>query len=321
VCCVVVLLAMTSRRGAQKLLDLLKVQSRVEKSPSFSGALGLNHGSVSASQVSFDSDKQNLTFRLPLTQRIRLPRQESVALSTYLAIIDDVTTWALFMGDPERSRPGVSISLRGEWAKNGHCASEEVDISTSISKIGRNVGFVRAEVRDAATGHPICFASHIKHLPMGAFVDFMLSSYGWNATKLYTEHVLSSPNTGDPPPVADVFESLQFVSDNRATFERSSVHASLGGPIHGGCQAVLMELVASEVAKRELGASAVRLDSMHVEYISAPSSKMVEVDAQVDSKDEAKSSVTLRVQLLGGGKTKSEGTLRFSPVMVSQSKL
>jgi acyl-coenzyme A thioesterase PaaI-like protein len=312
---------MTSRRGAQKLLDLLKVQSRVEKSPSFSGALGLNHGSISASQVSFDSDTQNLTFRLPLTQRIRLPRQEHVALSTYLAIIDDVTTWALFMGDPERSRPGVSVSLRGEWAKNGHCPSEEVVISTSISKIGRNMGFVRAEVRDMATGHPICFASHIKYLPMGAFVDLMLSSYGWNATKLYTEHVLSSPNTGDPPPLEDLFESLQFESDNRATFQRSSVHASLGGPLHGGCQAVLMELVASEVAKRELGASAVQLDSMHVEYISAPNSKTIEVDAQVDSKDEAKSSVTLRVQLIGGGKTKSEGRLRFSPVVVSQSKL
>lgn len=314
---------MTSRRGVQKLLDFLKVQSRVETSPSFSGALGLNHGSVIANQVSFlDSDKQNLTFRLPLTQRLRLTSQESVALSTYLAIIDDVTTWALFMGDPERSRPGVSISLRGEWAKNfGHRPSEEVDISTSISKIGRNVGFVRAEVRDAATGHPICFASHIKYLPMGAFYDLMLSSYGWNATKLLTEHVLSSPNTGDPPPLADLFESLQFVSDNRATFERSSVHASLGGPIHGGCQAVLMELVASEVAKRELGTSTVRLDSMHVEYISAPSSKTAEVDAQVDSMDEAKSSVTLRVQLLGKGKTKSEGTLRFSPVVVSQSKL
>jgi acyl-coenzyme A thioesterase PaaI-like protein len=314
---------MTSRRGAQKLLDFLKVQSHVEKSPSFSGALGLNHESVSASQVSFDSDKQNLTFRLPITQRIRLPRQDdTVALSTYLAIIDDVTTWALILGDAERSRPGVSISLRGEWAKkNGHYPSEEVDISASISKIGRNVGFVRAEVRDTATGHPICFASHIKYLPMGAFVDMMMSSYGWNAAKLYTEHFISSPNPGDSPPLADLFESLQFVSDNRATFERSSVHASLGGPIHGGCQAVLMELVASEVAKRELGAAIVRLDSMHVEYISAPSSKTVEVDVQVESKDEAKSSVTLRVQLLGGGKTKSEGTLRFSPVLASQSKL
>lgn len=308
---------MTSLWRAQKLLDFLKVHSRVEKSSTFSRVLGLNHESVSASQVSFDSDKQNLTFRLPLTQRIRLPKQQSVALSTYLAIIDDVTTWALVLGDPKRSRAGVSISLRGEWAKNGHCPSEEVDISTSISKIGRNIGFVRAEVRDTATGHPICFASHIKYLPMGAFVDLMLSSYGWNATKLYTEHVLSSnPNTGDPPPLADLFESLQFVSDNRATFERSSIHASLGGPIHGGCQAVLMELVASEVAKRELGASAVRLDSMHVEYISAPSSKTIEVDVQVDSIDEAKSSITFRVQLLGGGKTKSEGTLRFSPILV-----
>jgi acyl-coenzyme A thioesterase PaaI-like protein len=310
---------MASRRGAQKLLEFLKVQSRIEKSPSFSGALGLHHESISASQVSFDSDQ--LTLRLPVTQRIRLPRQESVALSTYLAIIDDVTTWALVLGDPERSRPGVSISLRGEWAKNGHRPSEEVDIITSITKIGRNVGFVRAEVRDAATGHPICFASHIKYLPMGVFVDLMLSSYGWNATMLYAEHIISSPNKGDPPPLADLFESLKFVSDNRATFERSSVHASLGGPMHGGCQAVLMELVASEVAKRELGASAVRLDSMHVEYISVPSSKTFEVDVQVNSKDGAKSSVALRVQLLGGGKTKSEGTLRFSPVLVSQSKM
>jgi hypothetical protein len=80
-----------------------------------------------------------------------------------------------------------------------------------------------------------------------------------------------------------------------------------------------MELAATKVAMRELGVSAVRLDSMHVEYMSAPSSKMVEVDVQIDSKAEASSSVALRVQLLGGGKLKSEGTLRFSPV--SQSKL
>jgi acyl-coenzyme A thioesterase PaaI-like protein len=317
------LIAMSSRQSVQKLLDFLKVGSRLEKSPSFSGALGLNPESVSASQVAFDLDKQNLTFRLPLTQRIRLPRQETVALSTYLAIIDDVTTWALILGDPKRSRPGVSLSLRGEWgpSQSGRGPGEEVDIVTTVNKIGRNMGFVRAEVRDAATGPLVCSASHVKYLPMGMLLDLMLSSYGWNATKLYTEHVLSPPAspTGDPPPLVDLFQSLKFLSDNRASFEPAAIHASLGGPMHGGCQAIVMELAATKVAMRELGVSAVRLDSMHVEYMSAPSSKMVEVDVQIDSKAEASSSVSLRVQLLGGGKLKSEGTLRFSPV--SQSKL
>jgi acyl-coenzyme A thioesterase PaaI-like protein len=290
------------------------MQSRFEKVPSFSRALGLNSGAFSANEnVSFDKE-HNLTFRLPLTKRIQLPRLEQpVALSTYLAIIDDVTTWALVLGDLQHSRPGVSVSLRAEWgpAASRHQLGDQVDVVTSVSKIGRNLGFVRAEVRDVTTGDIVCSASHIKYLSLGIVVDFMLSSYGWNTSKFLTDKLMPSSET-EAPPLIDLFDSLKFESDNRATFEPSLVHASSGGPIHGGCQAVLMQMVATRLAQRELGSSSVRLDSIAIDYMASPKAKITKIDVQTLPKADGDSSVSLRVQLIGGGRLNSDGLLRFS---------
>lgn len=189
---------------------------------------------------------------------------------------------------------------------------DEVEVITSVNKIGQNIGFVSAEVRDVATGGLVVSASHVKSLSLGLFVDFMMSSMMWSVTKLVTEHVLSAPEV-EASPMSDIFDSLQFVSDTRATFEPSVTHASPGGPIHGGCQAVLMELVATQVAQRELGSSAVRLDSIYVEYMTSPKSKTVEIDVQTIAKEDADPSIRFRVQILGGGRLNSEGILHFTP--------
>ena len=81
-----------------------------------------------------------------------------------------------------------------------------------------------------------------------------------------------------------------------ATFQADSRHASLGGPIHGGCQAVLMELAAERYCNKnddhdvlrvvkgrkndDNDDSAVvvhRLVSQTIEYLSPPTSKTIEI--------------------------------------------
>jgi len=305
---------MSSRRLVHKLHEFVKIQGRVEKAPGFSAALGLDHESLFNHGDVITVDTNGVTLRYPVTTERLLPNSSAMSLSTYLAVIDDVTTWALVLGDEKRSRPGKSVSLNlwaGPSAMNGRRPGDEVNIVATVKKIGRNLGFCGAEIRDTASGDLVCFGSHVKYLPMGLLFDTALSSYGWKAATLYAQHFLSEP-LSNAPPLTDLFDSLREVSETTATFDVEPIHASLGGPIHGGCQAVLMEMVATHVAEKHLG-SHVALDSIQVEYMSPPSSKTVELVTELVPYSETTSDgLTMRVKLIGDAKTKSEGILQFS---------
>lgn len=311
---------MPHSKSIQKLFEFLRLVRCLEKSPSFSSALGLSYNAISSlptDQLSFE--KPFLKLRVPLSSKLYLSNQTSVALSTYLAIIDDVTTWALVLSDPRRSRAGVSVSLRTEWGPAAFKCKpgDSVEISAKTIKVGRNLGFCTAQVREASSGELVCFGSHVKYLPMGFFADFLVSSFGWPLARFYANNwspVNDSDDLNDEMSLANAFESFRiYAEERRATFVAFPYHASLGGPLHGGCQAILMELLATDIAKREFGADdspQVKLESMSVEYLSPPNAKIVEL--QVESIKHLNDSMTLRVQLLCGGKLRSEGILSFS---------
>lgn len=307
---------MSSRRALSKLFDFIKMQDRLENTPGFSSALGLSYDSLVNKQDAVTINQNDITLRYPVTADCLLPRQNEISLSTYLAVIDDVTTWALVLGDEKRSRPGKSISLN-LWAcpdtSVARQPGDEVDIVASTQKIGNNIGFCNATVKDAATNKHLCYASHVKYLPMGPLFDMALSSYGWKATRLYAEHFLEHPVGAQETPLSDLFDSLTFVSDTTATFHVEPAHASLGGPIHGGCQAVLMEMVAAHVAERLF--NNIKLDSIQIQYMSPPRSKSgdIEIRTETLSCNDATGDIILRVKLVGDERTKSEGILTFSP--------
>ena len=306
---------MSRSKSVQKLFEMLRLADTLEKAPGFSSILGLSHASItslSADHLTFEHPELKLL--LPLTSNLYLPNQNSVALSTYLAMIDDVTTWALLLSDPRRARSGVSVSLQAEW---GPAASkckpgDVIEISAKALKVGRNMGFARAEVRDAASGDLVCFGSHVKYLPMGAVAEFFLSPYGWPLAQLYADFSSSSTSDekeSDESSLANAFRSFQvFPDDNSASFVSTSAHASLGGNLHGGCQAILMELAATDVANRLFGSA--QLESMHVEYHSAPKSRSIEL--KVEEIQKSNTSLTLRANLMSGGRTASDGVLRFA---------
>ena len=77
-------------KDIQKLLDFVKLVSRVEKSPGFSTLLGLDFSSLKKDQIEYDGS--TLTVQLSLTNQLHSPKQDSVSLSTFLSIIDDTST-------------------------------------------------------------------------------------------------------------------------------------------------------------------------------------------------------------------------------------
>lgn len=304
----------------QKLLDFLKLSSRVERTPGFSSALGLSFDSISKlpkDAIDFDRSTKSLKLRLP-TDPLRSKLSNDIYLSTYMAALDDITTWALVLADDKRSRAGVSVALRSEWGPKRKLASrisDAVDITATVSKIGNNMGFCNAQVRDPASGELVCFGSHIKYMPMGFVTDFALKN--WNLTKLYSEYGLKDPEPQQHKAEIDsLFENnLRIDNFDTGRFSASKAHSSLGGPIHGGCQAVLMERIGTEYATKCFGHAA-RLDSISVDYMSPPRSKEVvlKVDEIVHHQQESSlSASTIRVRLVGDDeRVKSEGVLHFS---------
>lgn len=296
-------------RHVQKLLDFLKLGSRLEKTNGFTCALGLDYERVSGLSNNLTFDKTNtLKFRLPIEDSIFLPNCRTISLSTCIALIDEITTWAVVLADPQKSRPGVSVTLQGEMTQFPFENVKEVDVIAQVNKVGRNLGFINAEIRNT-TGELLFFGSHVKYLSsMGMVADFLLSHYGWHLAMLYANHI-ATPGKSNVRPMSKLFESIEFKSDKHAVFQVTPEHASGGGPIHGGAQAILMELAAAKVAKEELNTRDVTLESMSIEYMSPPS---VQTEILIEVLHRARDHVSLRVSLAGKGKTKSEGILRFS---------
>jgi len=334
----------SSKASVQKLLDFLNLYNRVEGTPGFSTtALGLSRTDVGRILLEQQDEhplrfveQQQLHFRYPIHRHLR-GGLTAHSLSTHLAVIDEVTTWALVLADPVRSRAGVSVHLQARWcggpARHGmFLAPHYVDITSTVTKIGHKLGFVRAEIFNA--GERIGYGSHIKYLPMGFVTDFALSRRGWGLAQWYAQHWLPEPTPQydhDDAKFKDLFESFQVVKDVgddndapsdgtlMASFQPTESHASLGGALHGGCHAVLMERAADAYLQQQHSSSKLpplQLDAMSVEYLASPSAQHavgLRIAETIAGSSRNSKDVTLRVQLLDqvDGRTKSEGLLHY----------
>ena len=302
----------STTRSIAKLIEVLKVAAKMEKAPGFANYLGLTpefYTKLSPQELSFD--RNTFHVRMPISNRIFLPQRNAMSLSTYLAIIDETTTWAFALADEKRGRAGVSVSLDAKWGPASLILTDSVDISATVTKVGKNLGFVQAEITDSHTKQLVCHGSHIKFLPMGPLMDFITSSTGAPLTRWFADNFVQDPQPHDNRPLAALFDSFHMQSDTRATFKVKPDHASLGGPIHGGCQAVLIELAATETLTRLFPNRNMRMDSIHVEYLSSPSPSEAELDVQVLFMSESSPIVTVKVYLISRGRTSSIGMLQF----------
>jgi hypothetical protein len=185
-----------------RLLDLLRVVSRLERRSGFSSTLGIDHnyfrGLSSPDELDWNESTRTLTVVVPMTDRLAFSSTGDDAtannaattkrakvvgnLSTFQALIDDMTTWAFVLADPQRGRAGVSVTLSTEWAPPPPSTStygspyqqpprhisvgDAVVIESTVNKVGTNVGFSTAAIR-TMEGDPVCFGSHVKFLPLG----------------------------------------------------------------------------------------------------------------------------------------------------------
>jgi acyl-coenzyme A thioesterase PaaI-like protein len=210
--------ASSRRKNIQGLLNLLHLQAKMERAPGFSHFLGFSPQHLHPSLFCYD--KNRLDFRYKLSHELALPTKtdtSTVTLSTYLAILDEVTTWACMASQPKNPRPGVSVNFQMDWGPAAHLGTalgSEVDITATVTKTGRNLGFLRAEVRDQETGQLVCFGSHTKFMPLAKPMEFLLSPWGQWGLNLYAKYILPKTNKHLKPQeeynLSELFTSLQF---------------------------------------------------------------------------------------------------------------
>jgi acyl-coenzyme A thioesterase PaaI-like protein len=332
-------IANASRKSIQRLLKVLELRGRLELFPGFSHVLGLNSGRLQP--TNFDYTNDTLTFRHLLSSNLTLSKLDAtVTLSAYLAILEDISTWALLLDRPRRQTaraPGLpTSSVQAEWgpaAQLGMFPGAIVDITATVvatksTKLNPKksthepLGVVHAEVRDAESGQIICFGSTTKKVPVGGLLKFLVSPVGQWFLGVYAKYMREDPTIGmRQVGMEELFDtSLDFQTHTRAMFSASPRHSSPMGPIHHGCQAILMELVGRQVAQHELAAPWVHLQSIQINYLASVSDQL-QIDAKVLWVGPT-GSTSIRIELRRCRDTvvASEGILVFSDQMEWEDK-
>lgn len=290
------------------LLRLLKLQSRFEKVKGFSSVLRLGYEDIAAEpqRISFAKGKKNeIRVKVKVDESFLLHGQQTLGLSTYMALIDDVTTWALMCANMDRPRPGVSLNLRGNWISPTHIVkNNEIDIVAEVTKIGKNIGFVDAIVLDEQD-QMVFQGSHIKYLAsLGLAGEILTSPYGRSLADMYVNQIASAAK-GTPATMKEMFSGIEYETVTKANFAASREHASLGAPIHGGCQGILMEQAAQHYAQSIFKGGETVLQSLNIDFLSSTSSK---VELVVDEIARTGNTCVLQVKLNSRGRLVSQAT-------------
>ena len=293
------------------------------------------------------------------------------SLSTYTSILDEVTTLGLMAASPKDTRPGVSVTMQSQWGaahaqaqdpaqSSSSLLLEEVDIVTTITKRGRTLAFVRAEVRDPSNNNDgvICYFDHVKYLPVGWMLSLLFTPVGMWCLNLYLQYILPYMNTNtyqdggggggkskNMEPMnsehSKIMDSFQKTSDTTATFQFGEQHANGFGGLHGGVQAILMEYLGQSVAQNELSKfhlnysndsnssssssssssdMVVECERLQISYQSS-ATRVLELRAHIMEPPRFDHpSVVLRIEILRSNK-KSQKDSRNKPVVVSEGIL
>ncbi|KAG7341810.1 hypothetical protein IV203_006902 [Nitzschia inconspicua] len=276
-------------------------------------------------------------YQLPKTlQYLQLDNDEirnddnpAIRLSTYMSILDEVSTWSMILNTFPHPRPGVSVTMSTEWGpaaytKLMNSSIEAVDITTTVTKQGQTMGFLRSEVRDPVTSQVICHVQHTKFLDPGRWFRMLLTPQARWGLNILSSHVF--PMLKKNEKVKDqeedeierakrIMDSFTITGPSTATFQVRPQHTNGFGGLHGGVQAILMENLGHKVVKQQISnLTRLRCKRILASYQSS-ASKKVKLQAYVLQSQPTERTITLRVVVerdsSGPSVSVSEGILEF----------
>jgi acyl-coenzyme A thioesterase PaaI-like protein len=194
--------------------------------PGFGHALRLSYNLISKERLTWED--KTLTYRYTFT--------EHVSTGAFMAIMDELTTNACFgVGQP--SAPGVSLQMQMELTKVPLDLLKEVDIVSTVVKLGRTVSYVRSDFINPVNQQLVAFGSHVKYMPTGNFFMDTIFNNRW-AFDLYARMALASPP--DQYEEKDLLKGvigpcLEYQGVGSATFTMNLEHVNPFGGLHVSC--------------------------------------------------------------------------------------
>lgn len=198
-----------------------------------------------------------------------------VPLSALLACMDEQSSLAFILADPN-NRSGVSVSLRMEWVRPELIDGKDtIDVTfySTLTKIGQRIGFCRAEVRTSETNELICWGSHIKYVSMGYWADMILSETMYPFMAWFMKRRRRAIHQDLPSMTLEQsLETFQYDPSLQQASIQVDVnrHASAGGNMHGGCQAVIHECSATSFVRDQWPSEDFELETISIDYLSSP---------------------------------------------------
>eukprot|EP00545_Synedropsis_sp_CCMP1620_P000857 CAMPEP_0119030078 /NCGR_PEP_ID=MMETSP1176-20130426/40850_1 /TAXON_ID=265551 /ORGANISM="Synedropsis recta cf, Strain CCMP1620" /LENGTH=307 /DNA_ID=CAMNT_0006986443 /DNA_START=53 /DNA_END=976 /DNA_ORIENTATION=- len=282
--------------------------------PGFGHALKLSYNLIAKEKLSWK--EKILTYQYKFTEDV-----DKATPGLLMAIMDELTTNACFgVGQP--SAPGVSLQMQVELAADVQALqSDEMDVVSTVVKLGRTISFTRCEFFQ--NKKLIAFGSHVKYMKTGSYVmDIVFNNaWAWNLYEFFA---------GDSVP--DQYEEkhlwkgvigpcLEYQNIGDATFSINSEHVNPMGGLHGGCHALLLEMVGETLAKDMLkpeGLDMLVLESLQIDYHSIAKGK---VKVVAEALVVGVKTLQMRVGIYrSNGRMASEGKLRWT-VKQQQSRL
>lgn len=313
---------MSSRKSVEHIIERMAIGAKNaariagNDAPGFNHALRLAVNHIDPDRNSWDKNEKVLTSRYKVVPQLCW-NGSSASLSTCLALIDEHTTQAIFGAKPKVLLAGVSVHLQADLYRPVPVGTE-VDIVSSVTRMGRNLAFCSAELR-GLDGTVHCRGAHVKYLPADNFLlNTMLSStWAWPYMKAYFDRVPDiPPSDRDESLKALIDPHLNFKGPGEATFDVLTQHTNPFATLHGGCNAILLEMVGQQVADVLFDGPS-QLSSMQVQYHTVGKGQ-VEVKANVVSQNETDVLMHVLVKRLQDGRIISDGSLRWSRNGVGQ---
>ena len=190
---------------------------------------------------------------LPPSTTTNHQNEPFLSLGTHVAVIDQITSCAMSL--VRKSTTGVSVLL--EAKHHSFPTSNQINVITYVTKMGRNLAFCRTEARDVNPPKAlVCTGSHINFLKVGGgsgssgagrwLSDFLTSPRGFHLVKSYQETKRSLQQQGrgrstssKPKQQQRLFADiilpyLTFSKDRigRATFQLQAMHENYSSGFH-----------------------------------------------------------------------------------------
>lgn len=232
---------MSSKKVVQHIIERWAMSSKNaarfaggDTTPGFSHALGLEH--IDLASTSWDDSTRTLTTKHTMDKE--LCWNGGTSLSTYLALIDEQSTHAVLGAQPNSLRAGVSVQLQADLFHSAPVGTE-VEIVSSVTRLGRKLAFCDAQIRGVDDGKVHCRGVHVKFLPMEGvlFDELMSKQWSWPYVKAYLDRNPEIPESGSRDNLNDVIDPhLSMQGLGSGTFDVGKQHTNPFVSLHVSAQ-------------------------------------------------------------------------------------